>query len=102
MKETRKPAGGPRTPGVARPAARAVPAKGKAAARKNTVTVPAGAKRPLRGEDREERVRVAAYFRAQRRGFLPGYELEDWLAAEAEVSAARARSSTRSIRMRST
>jgi hypothetical protein len=27
----------------------------------------------------------AAYFRAQLRGFLPGHEIEDWLAAEAEV-----------------
>jgi hypothetical protein len=27
----------------------------------------------------------AAYFRAERRGFAPGHELEDWLAAEAEV-----------------
>jgi hypothetical protein len=27
----------------------------------------------------------AAYFRAQRRDFAPGHELEDWLAAEAEV-----------------
>ncbi len=26
-----------------------------------------------------------AYFRAQRRDFRPGGELEDWLAAEAEV-----------------
>jgi hypothetical protein len=26
-----------------------------------------------------------AYFRAQRRGFEPGHEEEDWLAAEAEV-----------------
>ncbi len=26
-----------------------------------------------------------AYFRAERRGFAPGYELDDWLAAEAEV-----------------
>ncbi len=26
-----------------------------------------------------------AYFRAQRRDFRPGHELEDWLAAEAEV-----------------
>jgi hypothetical protein len=29
----------------------------------------------------------AAYFRAERRGFAPGRELEDWLAAEAEVDA---------------
>ncbi len=28
-----------------------------------------------------------AYFKAERRGFAPGYELEDWLAAEREVAA---------------
>lgn len=28
-----------------------------------------------------------AYFRALNRGFAPGYELADWLAAEAEVDA---------------
>ena len=27
----------------------------------------------------------AAYFRAKERGFTPGYELEDWVQAEAEV-----------------
>ena len=27
----------------------------------------------------------AAYFRAKERGFEPGYELEDWVQAEAEV-----------------
>jgi hypothetical protein len=26
-----------------------------------------------------------AYLRAERRGFAPGHETEDWLAAEAEV-----------------
>ncbi|HEY7889359.1 MAG TPA: DUF2934 domain-containing protein [Steroidobacteraceae bacterium] len=29
----------------------------------------------------------AAYLRAERRGFAPGNEEEDWLAAEAEVDA---------------
>lgn len=29
----------------------------------------------------------AAYFRAEKRGFAPGHEHEDWLAAEAEVDA---------------
>jgi Protein of unknown function (DUF2934) len=29
----------------------------------------------------------AAYLRAERRGFTPGYEVEDWLAAEKEVDA---------------
>ncbi|HUQ74403.1 MAG TPA: DUF2934 domain-containing protein [Burkholderiales bacterium] len=28
----------------------------------------------------------AAYYRAEQRGFGPGYETEDWLAAEAEIS----------------
>jgi len=29
-------------------------------------------------------IAVAAYFRAEKRGFDPGGELEDWLSAEAE------------------
>jgi hypothetical protein len=29
----------------------------------------------------------AAYLRAERRGFAPGGDLEDWMAAEAEVDA---------------
>lgn len=29
----------------------------------------------------------AAYFRAEKRGFAPGHETEDWVAAEAEVDA---------------
>jgi len=28
----------------------------------------------------------AAYFRAARRGFVAGHELDDWLAAEAEIA----------------
>ena len=35
--------------------------------------------------DRERRIAVAAYLRAQARGFDPGFELDDWLAAEREV-----------------
>jgi hypothetical protein len=40
---------------------------------------------PSAPADRESLVRMAAYLRAERRGFAPGYEIEDWLAAEAEV-----------------
>ncbi len=36
-------------------------------------------------EDRQALIREAAYYSAARRGFAPGRELEDWLAAEAEV-----------------
>jgi hypothetical protein len=35
--------------------------------------------------DRYASIAQAAYFRSQHRGFKPGYEMEDWLAAEAEV-----------------
>ena len=31
-----------------------------------------------------------AYFKAEKRGFAPGYELEDWLAAEREIAATAA------------
>lgn len=38
-------------------------------------------------EARRAMVAQAAYLRAERRGFSPGNEEEDWLAAEAEVDA---------------
>lgn len=40
---------------------------------------------PCYHEDRHASIAEAAYFRSQHRGFTPGYELEDWLAAEEEV-----------------
>jgi hypothetical protein len=42
-------------------------------------------------EDAEhlQRVATAAYFMSQKRGFEPGHELDDWLAAEQEIAAAR-------------
>ena len=33
----------------------------------------------------QQMVAVAAYYRALERGFEPGHELEDWLAAESEL-----------------
>ncbi|MDV6345501.1 DUF2934 domain-containing protein [Nitrosomonas sp. Is37] len=36
-------------------------------------------------EERYSHIAVAAYYKAQARGFQPGHELDDWLAAEAEV-----------------
>jgi hypothetical protein len=85
MEETRKPARKPRAAAAPKPAARK-----KAATRKTPARKPAGVQAgaalaaPSTAE-REEMVRTAAYFRAERRGFAPGYEWEDWLAAEAEV-----------------
>jgi hypothetical protein len=53
--------------------------------------------RPLRADvtpaviDPERRralIAEIAYYRAERRGFEPGHEAEDWLSAEAEVDTA--------------
>lgn len=38
-------------------------------------------------EQRAALIAEAAYFRAEKRGFAPGHESEDWLAAESEVDA---------------
>lgn len=45
-------------------------------------------KRPTAREQRDQRIRELAYFRAQRRGFVPGFEVQDWLAAEEEIDSA--------------
>jgi hypothetical protein len=61
-------------------------------------TRPAARPRKLPGEKAVTVVRVTpearraliaetAYLRAEQRGFAPGHETEDWLAAEAEVDA---------------
>lgn len=62
----------------------------RTAAKKVAPQQGAPAKRPRKAAppapaDRESRVRLAAYLRAEHRGFAPGYEIDDWLAAEAEV-----------------
>jgi hypothetical protein len=40
---------------------------------------------PSFSESREARIAESAYWRAERRGFAAGHELEDWLHAEKEV-----------------
>jgi hypothetical protein len=44
---------------------------------------------PIQGSglDRDEMIAIAAYYRAERRGFDSGDALTDWLEAEAEVDA---------------
>jgi hypothetical protein len=42
---------------------------------------------PLSQEERSHRIAVAAYLRAEARGFAQGGEVEDWLCAEREVGA---------------
>lgn len=58
--------------------------KSKRATLSNTVdTAPDSGIAP---HDREEWIAVAAYFRAEQRGFQEGSELSDWLDAERELS----------------
>ena len=40
---------------------------------------------------REARIELAAYYRAELRGFVPAQELADWLEAESEIDALSAR-----------
>jgi hypothetical protein len=49
-----------------------------------------GSGEPATGDGREPRVRLLAYLKAQRRGFTPGHEVDDWLEAEREVDVAAA------------
>lgn len=64
-------------PADAKPAK--TPAVKKAAPNKNAV--------PVSPEHRYHMIATAAYFLAERRGFAGGYEMHDWISAEAEVDA---------------
>lgn len=44
-----------------------------------------GSERPVT----PEQIAVAAYYKAMARGFTPGQEMEDWLAAESELTRER-------------
>ena len=65
------------------------PAPRKRAPRKAAITPPGEADYPsfVDPQRRTALIARAAYFRAMDRGFAPGHELQDWLAAEAEVDA---------------
>jgi hypothetical protein len=73
-------------------------ATGKTAPGKSDKTPRPAAERPARAaraalidaERRRALIAESAYFRAERRGFEPGYEAEDWLAAELEIDRALA------------
>jgi Protein of unknown function (DUF2934) len=59
----------------------------RAAARPPKSAAPQAARVTLTVEARRTMIAENAYLRAERRGFAPGHETEDWLAAEAEVDA---------------
>jgi hypothetical protein len=47
--------------------------------------------KPTVVKSREQAIAELAYFRALKRGFEPGHDVEDWLAAEAEYDKQRTR-----------
>ncbi len=55
----------------------------KPASRRKVVAKPAAPS----VEERQRWIATAAYHRAEKRGFAPGYEMLDWLEAEAEIDA---------------
>ena len=81
MEERKSPARRARKPAGRKEAT----VKAKSAPRKKPAARAAGAAEVAAAMDQQSMIAVAAYFRAERRGFEPGYELDDWVAAEAEV-----------------
>ncbi len=64
----------PKAPAVVQKAS--APAKRAAAPRKKAAVAP---------DQRRHYIEVAAYYIAERHGFMPGRELADWASAEAEI-----------------
>lgn len=48
---------------------------------------PGAAQGAANREERHDMISTAAYFRAEKRGFEGGDEMQDWLEAEAEIDA---------------
>ena len=58
------------------------PPKPRKAAKAAAVTT---ARADVSAAEIRQLIEEAAYYKAEERGFAPGHELEDWIAAEAEV-----------------
>jgi hypothetical protein len=80
-------ASSPVSPSVATAATAEKPKKRRAGAGKAQVLIAATPAPPVTEDERRGLIAYSAYLRAERRGFAPGGEAEDWLAAEKEVDA---------------
>lgn len=69
------------------PAAQASPAGGRAGANPGPGSAVVPANPSVSAEQRCVLISEAAYFLAEHRGFAPGHDLDDWLAAETEIDA---------------
>jgi Protein of unknown function (DUF2934) len=76
-----------RTQKTSKPAAKKAGSKAAVAAKSRRSNAKARAEPApaLSAQERERLIAQAAYFRAERRGFAPGGELQDWIEAETEV-----------------
>ena len=86
-----KAAAGGREPVAAKKAGGASSAAALASGKPGSTGKTAGAIKPVdkppapSHAERRRWIATAAYLRAEKRGFAPGYELQDWLEAEAEI-----------------
>lgn len=65
---------------------KAAPVKAKVTTRATKKVTPARVNLDPSVEEVRQMIATAAYFRAEKRGFEVGYEQEDWLMAEKEIS----------------
>ena len=72
---------------VAGAAVPAKPRKRRTTAAKTQTVITATAIHAVTQDERRGMIALSAYLRAERRGFAPGGEAEDWLAAEKEIDA---------------
>lgn len=84
-----KKAAAPAKAAAKNPVAAKAPAAAPVAAKKAAAPAPRAAaprkKAAVAPDQRSHYIEVAAYYIAERHGFQPGRELEDWAAAEAEI-----------------
>jgi hypothetical protein len=57
----------------------------------DTLTLKIKSRKRDGAQDAGRMIAEAAYYRAEKRGFAPGFEIEDWIAAENEVRAQQER-----------
>jgi hypothetical protein len=79
----------PKTTTKPRASKKAAPSSSAPTETSNDSIAPAGETTPVventSAAEVSRLVEEAAYYKAEKRGFTPGYELQDWLEAEAEV-----------------
>lgn len=87
MRSARKASAANKTPKASKQASQAKTSNSGKPSRSRHPLAPSKALRPsMSDSERNQRVSVAAYFRAEKRGFSPGGELDDWFSAETEIN----------------